>query len=58
MKETHEQRKTKIAYRRIQKRDNYHYPFTNKIAVYYFMIAHMTLILLQLDFGLNRVLQE
>jgi hypothetical protein len=32
--------------------------FTNKIAVYYCMIAQMSLILLQLEFGLNGVLQE
>ncbi len=32
--------------------------FTNKIAVYYFMIAQMSLILLQLEFGLSKVLQE
>jgi hypothetical protein len=32
--------------------------FTNKIAAYYFMIAQMILILLQLQFGLNGVLQE
>jgi hypothetical protein len=32
--------------------------FTNKIAVYYVMIAQMSLILLQLEFGLNGVLQE
>ncbi len=32
--------------------------FTNKIAVHYFMIAQMSLILLQLEFGLNGVFQE
>ncbi len=32
--------------------------FTNKTVVYYFMIAQMILILLQLEFGLNGVLQE
>jgi hypothetical protein len=31
--------------------------FTTKIGVYYFMIAQMSLILLQLDFGLNGVLK-
>jgi hypothetical protein len=32
--------------------------FSKKIAEYYFMIAQMSLILLQLEFGLNGVLQE
>jgi hypothetical protein len=32
--------------------------FTNNSAVYYFLIAEMSLILLQLEFGLNGVLQE
>jgi hypothetical protein len=32
--------------------------FTNNRAVYYFLIAHMSFILLQLEFGLDGVLQE
>ncbi len=32
--------------------------FTNNRVVYYFLIAYMSLILLQLEFGPNRVLQE
>ncbi len=35
-----------------------HMKFTNNRAVYYFLIAYMSLMLLQLKFGLNRALQE
>jgi hypothetical protein len=35
-----------------------HMKFTSKMVVYYFMIAQMSLILLQIEFGLTGVLQE